>query len=311
MFLRIGKNHVRLIILALVVGLCAWQAFSFFTGERSRALYENEKGISEQAQQLIGLHSEMGATQSGHWLESHHESGQTFQNYLSNSHLSLTEERNVLYVVPLGDFNELQKEIVDLSAEFLGLYFMCEVTVMDPLGLDTIPRNACRVHPKWGVRQIHSKYVLDELLPPLVPEDAFATIAFSSSDLYPADDWNFVYGQASLSGRVGVWSLFRNGDPRTEFKTVLTRTLKTATHETGHMFTIKHCIAYSCNMCGSNNMSESDRRPLFMCPECLPKVLLATDCDAVERFKLLKAFCERNQLDETAEYYANCLNILD
>ena len=299
-------------ILAIAIGLCVtWLSFSFFKGGQSRALNENEEQVSEQAERLIGLHSKMGATQPGDWLESHPESGQTFKNYLSNSHLSLTKERNVLYVLPLGDFDDRQKEIVDLSAEFLGLYFMCKVKIMDPLGLDAIPQRARRVHPNWGVRQINSKYVLDELLPPLVPEDAFATIAFSSSDLYPAEDWNFVYGQASLSRRVGVWSLFRNGDPRTEFETVLTRTLKTATHETGHMFTIEHCIAYNCNMCGSNNMSESDRRPLYMCPECLPKVLVATDCDAVERFKLLKAFCERNELDETAEYYANCLDILN
>lgn len=303
-------KNLRIIIPALIIiGLCvAWQ----FQRDNSPPLNETEQQIYDQTQQLVRLHSGMGSTRRGDWLESHPEKGQTFSTYRRiPQRIGLTEERNTLYVLPIGDFDEHQQKIVDLSAEFLGLYFMCEVKIMEPVGLDSIPQKARRVHPKWGMRQIHTEYILDVVLAPRVPEDAFATIAFTTSDLYPEDGWNYVFGIASLIERVGVWSLYRNGDPRTEFKTVLTRTLKLATHETGHMFTIQHCIAYNCNMCGCNNMSESDRRPLYMCPECLAKVLLATNCDAVERFEGLKSFCERNQLDETAEFYKSCLDILD
>ena len=44
--------------------------------------------------------------------------------------------------------------------------------------------------------------------------------------------------------------------------------LITATHETGHMFSMLHCTAYECCMCGSNHREESDRRPVYLCPEC-------------------------------------------
>ena len=296
----------------IAIGLYgAWLAFNMLKGEKPPDFNETEQRIFDQTQEVVSLHSSMGFTRPGDWLKSHPERGQTFDRYRKIPHITFTEQRNILYVLPLGEFDPLQKRIVDLSAEFLGLYFACDVKVMDPIGLDAIPQKARRVHKEWGVRQIHTEYVLDELLIPRVSEDAFAVIAFTTSDLYPEDSWNFVYGQASLSERVGVWSLFRNGDPRTEFDTVLTRTLKTATHETGHMFSIEHCIAYNCNMCGRNNMGETDRRPLYMCPECLPKILLATDCDLVERMKQLYTFCEKYRIDEPAKYYKNCLDILD
>ena len=38
-------------------------------------------------------------------------------------------------------------------------------------------------------------------------------ISFTSTDLWPGEDWNFVFGQASFEKPVGVWSLHRLGDP--------------------------------------------------------------------------------------------------
>ena len=160
------------------------------------------------------------------------------------------------------------------------------------------------------MRQIKSTFVLDQVLKPNLPEDAFALIAFTSSDLYPADDWNFVFGQASLRHRVGVWSIFRNGNPETEFKDCLLRTLKTATHETGHMFSVRHCIDYDCNMCGSNSREESDRRPLYLCPQCVAKIWWATRCDPVGRFRQLENFCAQHGLADEATYYQQAASVL-
>ena len=298
-------SSTRTIILGLFTiaagGFCYYQYW-----QRNNPAPINDKAteLYQLAQKLTDLHGPVGPSS---WLEDHYEPGQTFGQYTRIPHIRLTEDRNVLYVLPLGEFDEKQMEIVELSAEFLGLYFMCEVKTLDTMGLEVIPEKARRVHPNWGMRQIHSKFILDELLPPILPDDAVAMIAFSSSDLYPEDSWNFVYGQASLINRVGVWSIFRNGDPDTEFTTVLRRTLKTATHETGHMFSIQHCIAYECNMCGSNNREESDRHPVFLCPECVSKVWWSTKCDPRERYQGLQKFCEENELDEEEDYYSKCL----
>jgi archaemetzincin len=156
------------------------------------------------------------------------------------------------------------------------------------------------------MEQVLTGYVLDKVLRPRLPEDAAAYIAFTASDLWPGEGWNFVFGEASLKGRVGVWSLYRNGEPDksdADFRLCLLRTLKTATHETSHMFSIEHCTLYECNMCGSNNREESDRRPLCLCPEDLAKVCWAARTDPVERCRELAAFCEAQGLDAEAAYY--------
>ncbi len=261
------------------------------------------------SRKLKPLHAEMGPLQSGDWLESHRERGQTFQQYLRSRPVTITDTRKVLYVLPLGEFGEEQRKIIDLSAEFLGIYYGCAVKTMETLPLDdVVPASARRVHPSWGVRQIQSVYVLNEVLPERLPADAVALIAFTSSDLYPDENWNFVFGQASLRNRVGVWSIFRNGDPQLEFKTCLLRTIRVATHETGHMFSIAHCTAYECNMCGSNSLSESDRRPIHLCPECVAKVWWATRCDPESRFTELAEFCRRNGLDDQADFFSDSLD---
>ena len=118
--------------------------------------------------------------------------------------------------------------------------------------------------------------------------------------------WNFVFGEASLEDRVAVWSIYRNGNAEgnpEEFRLCLLRTMKTATHETGHMFGMQHCIAYECNMCGSNNREEADRRPIQLCPECVAKVWWATGTDPLSRYERLASFCEKQGLKPEQEFY--------
>ena len=68
-----------------------------------------------------------------------------------------------------------------------------------------------------------------------------AYLALTASDLWPGQGWNFVFGEASLRQRIGVWSIYRNGDPETDFQLCLRRTLSTASHETGHILGMAHC----------------------------------------------------------------------
>jgi len=261
---------------------------------------------------LEPLHQKLPPPRPGDWLETHPEKGQDFKGYLRSNPITLAPPRTVLYVLPLGDFSPREREIVSLSAEFLGIYFACKVVTLEALSVDdSIPQTAKRVHPSWGVPQIKSSFVLETLLPPRVPADAVALICFTTSDLYPSDDWNFVFGQATYRDRVGVWSMYRNGDPESEFELCLKRTLRIATHETGHMFSMPHCIAYQCNLCGSNSLSESDRLPLYLCPQCVAKVVWATRCDPIARFTSLRDFCQRHSLVDEAEYYSKALKQLE
>lgn len=266
----------------------------------------NAKKLSSTIALLEPIHAPLGKPNPGDWLDQHDERGQTFHEYRRAGPVTPTGKRTVVYVQPLGEFTTKQHEIVELSAEYLGLYFGRPVKILATLPLSTIPARARRTHPEWGIKQILTTHVLDQVLRPRLPKDAAAYIAFTASDLWPGPGWNFVFGQASLRDRVGVWSITRNGDPTESdesYRLCLRRTLKTATHETGHMFSIPHCTAYECNMCGSNHRDESDRHPLYLCPECHAKVCWATNADPVARLRRLAEFCRQHGLEQEVAYF--------
>lgn len=271
------------------------------------------KSLVAAIEKLKPLHTPLGELQPGDWLAEHKEEGQTFRQYLKSKPVTPRGKRNVIYIQPLGEFTATQKKLVDETAAYLAIYFSREVKQLEPLALDVIPAKARRKHPRWGMDQILTTHVLYEVLKPKLPADAAAAIALTTSDLWPGEGWNFVFGQASLSDRVGVWSLYRNGEPDEsddEYRLCLRRTLKTASHELGHMFSLQHCTAYECNMCGSNNREESDRRPLAECPECMAKICWATETEPGPRYEKLHAFCRRHGLGEDAATYAKLADAL-
>jgi archaemetzincin len=145
---------------------------------------------------------------------------------------------------------------------------------------------------------------------PRLPADAVTLIALTTSDLTPGGDWNYVFGQAMLTDRVGVWSIHRLGDPEfgpEAFARTLRRTLHIAAHETGHMFSIEHCIFYECCMCGANHRDELDRQPLWLCPQCQAKVTHATGADPAKQFTELIAFAEAHGLKAEAAFWRKSL----
>ena len=246
------------------------------------------------------------------WLANHPEKGQTFRQYLDCRPTRPTGKRNVIYVQPLGDFTEKQRQLVKTTADFMAIYFNVPVKVKEDLPMKLIPERARRKFPHGGWEQILSTYVLEEVLLPRLPADAAACIAFTATDLWPGEGWNFVFGQAS-DDRVGVWSFNRFGDPEKseeDYRKALLRTLKLATHETGHMFSIAHCTAYLCNMCGSNHLDETDAHPLALCPECLAKLCWAAKADPAERYKKLAEFCKEQKLEAEEKAYRKLLEAL-
>jgi archaemetzincin len=262
---------------------------------------------------LLPLHKKLGPPGPGDWLANHYEPGQTYREYLQSDPVTPDRARRVIYVQPLGDFTDTQRRIITRTAEFMQAYFGLPVDVRPELSLDVIPPDARRTHPSWGDKQILSTYVLDSVLRPRLPKDATAYIALTTSDLWPGEGWNFVFGQASLTHRVGVWSIYRNGDPHESdeaFRLCLVRTLKTATHEMGHMFSMRHCTLYECNMCGSNHRAQRDRLPLWLCPHCLAKLCWATKADPEKRFERLVAFSKANGLRKEQEFFEKSLEVM-
>lgn len=271
------------------------------------------KALKHVMAKLAPLHKQLGKPKPGQWLARFKEPGQSFDEYRRCRPVLPRGTRRVLYVQPLGDFTNAQRKIIALTGRYMGLYFNLPVKINRPLSLKVIPASARRTHPTWGDKQILTTHVLDEVLPPLLAKDAAALIAFTPSDLWPGKGWNFVFGQATLRRRVGVWSIYRNGNPAgsaAEFRLCLLRTIKTATHETGHMFSMLHCTAYQCNMCGSNSRTESDGHPAALCPECLAKVCWAAGADPLNRFASLQRFCRAQGLGDQADFFAKSIRAL-
>lgn len=269
--------------------------------------------LPRKFEKLVPLHKTLGRPRPGDWLAEHEESGQGFRQYVRSHPIRPDKIRKTIYIQPLGEFDKTQRRIVQTSAEFLENYFGLPVKISDDLSLDVIPDEARRTHPSWGMKQINSGYVLNAVLKPRLPKDAVASIAFTTSDLWPGEGWNFVFGQASLAYRVGVWSLYRFGDPdesEAAYRLCLRRALQTATHEMGHMFSMHHCIFYECNMCGSNHLKESDRRPMALCPQCLAKLCYATGVEPIARYEKLINFCKKHGLQEEQAFYEKSLSAM-
>lgn len=291
--------------------------------------------IKATREALRPLHKKMGPVQPGDWLKTHPEAGQSFEQYLRAQPVTPTGRRRTIYLLPIGAFSEKQEEIVRLTGDYLSLCYNRPVKSLPAIPRSDIPAKAQRLRPDSeaaqaqprapfplddllpvplgeapeakrldaGDIQILTTYLLGGLLPKRLPEDG---AALTASDLWPGPGWNFVFGQASLQDRVGVWSISRNGNPARnddEYRLCVRRTLKTAGHELGHMFTIEHCTAYECNMCGSNNRDEADRRPLAFCPECAAKIWWATQSQPHEHFRKLAEFCEKHGLAEASRFY--------
>ena len=272
-----------------------------------------DQKFREDTTVLEPLHQPAKSPQPGEWRYDHLEPGQTFSQFALSEPTRMTPERNVIYVQPIGMFSDSQRRIVELSAEFLGLDYCCPVEVLPDIPEDVIPSEARRIHPHTQQLQFQSSWIHSVYLKPRLPDDAAVLLALTATDLWPGLDWNFVFGEASLKYRVGVWSIARMGNSDAgidEFRTCLRRTLKVASHETGHMFSLQHCIHFDCNMAAGNDLEECDRYPLYLCPECAAKLHWSIRPDVLARYQTLAEFCRQNYLQQEAHYYSHAAELL-
>ncbi|MFQ6034564.1 MAG: archaemetzincin [Sedimentisphaerales bacterium] len=251
----------------------------------------------------------------GDWLAEHPETGQTFDDFTRSRPNRPDKKRSKIYLQPLGEFPKGQIPLVQTLKAYAAAYFSMPVNVLGCLALSdhTI---TTRVNPYTGNRQILTGDVL-AILKKNVPADAFCVLAITMEDLYPEPSWNFVFGQASLRDRVGLYS-FARYDPafygqkrgKDYEKVLLWRSCKVLAHETGHMFGLTHCIYFQCVLNGSNHLAESDARPVHLCPVCLRKLQHSIGFDVVSRYGNLFHFYKKVGFDKEAQWVTKRLKRL-
>lgn len=297
----------RTVLKAGAVALLGGQAFA----KAPATFIENEGTFSvDRARKVLKalapLHERKKPNQPGDWLAEHVEAGQTFEQYVSSQRAPVAAKYQKLYVQPLGVFSEPQEEVLKRTGDVLATFFGMKLELLKGMELKEIPESAKRVNEHTKQPQWLTTYLMQSVLKPRVPKDAAAVLGLTAVDLWPGMGWNFVFGQASLSERIGVWSMARNGDAagdEDERKLFLKRTLKTAAHETGHMLGILHCKLYECGMNGSNNRGESDRQPLEFCPECQAKVYWTCNAEPSKRLSELRDLAKKVGLGEEEKVF--------
>lgn len=305
------KLSLPLAVLFLAV---TWVVADFVTPspEVRRAAVGSLAGMDKPMQRSFTVSEQFEAKKEPKdmdWLAQHEEEGQTFPQYLaSKPNRPGDEGRNTLYVLPLGEFPKETSPDLSLLRKYMELYYApMTVKVLPALPENKVPavtrKNSLTGHVQWqSVAML--KWLRSE-----VPRDAYGLIAITMTDLYPGEGWNFVFGQASYKSRVGVFSFARyhpklsledvDGDPD---QIALRRACKVLTHEMGHMFGIKHCTHYECNMNGANSLEECDSTPMHLCPVCLRKLQHAISFDPVLRYQELGRFYQNNQFALEAKW---------
>ena len=223
----------------------------------------------------------------GDWLTEHPEEGQSVEEHRVDC---VPVRGRTVYLVPTSELegNPAALAVLDQLEPLLAAHFQLKVQRLPALsrelaGKSERPRES---GPQWLTTDVLAA------LEQRKPDDAAAVMAITTVDLYPAPDWNFVFGEASYETRMGVMSLARSGDPKAEKARVLERSYATAMHEIAHMFQLQHCIAWECPMNGSNHQQEADTRPLEPCPHCLAKLMRATGLEPRKRWTELRAAFE-------------------
>ncbi len=305
----LSRFDLRRDLVVFVLAAAACSSSSTRTASNSATSAKADKRVEKLAREkeaVVRFFQPM-AIRDGDWLTTQKEAGETFEEYIASKPTLPTSERRTIYIQPIGKFTAAQKRAVALSADYMKAFYDLPVTLNPEIPLGNVPADKKRHIEYKNNLQIRTTYFLHDVLPKRLPKDAAALIAFTNYDLYPGDTWSFVFGQATFSERVGVYSLYRLSDTTfggpNDKDRLLLRTLKIAVHETGHMFSMKHCIKYECLMSGTNHLAETDRRPLDDCPECMAKVAWAMNYDPVKRYQNLAVFWDRNGRPDEAKQF--------
>ncbi len=329
----LNRKSTLVSLLLVLAGSATFAAWWFHSDQKRRDIVYppnretrldavgSTKRMSETLQRVFsedfGKFEAKRAPKPGDWLAEHDESGQTYEQYLGYDPNRPSSKRGTIYLQPIGKFEGADLEggrapSVEKLREYAAIFFQMPVKVLPTQSLEgTTLKN--RINGFTDKRQYLTGPLLSMLTRKL-PKDGYCCLGITMEDLYPEESWNFVFGQAYLKKRVGVYSFARNhpsffGEkegPNQKAET-FGQAAHTLVHETLHMFGMHHCIFYECVVNGSNSLEESKAQPLHLCPVCLRKLTWSTKLDPVKRYEQLERFYRRVELEDQAKWVAERL----
>lgn len=217
----------------------------------------------------------MNKPSPGDWLHSHKENHQAYDCYKLPLYNEVTPQRKTIYLQQFGKFNlDFIKQLCNFCSVF---YPKMEVKTLPILEFEKELATIKKRTNYYG-----SQYLAQDILAYMekrVPKDAYCVMGITLKDIYPGDNWNYVYGWAKYKARVGIFSFLRWDDEfaggeknEIDWQKILYPSMRTMVHEIGHMFGITHCVYNRCLMNGFNHIDENYMNPLEFCPVCYRKI---------------------------------------
>ncbi len=256
---------------------------------------------------LALLDMKLSVPKPGDWMAEHKEDGQNFEKYCASNPVSISDKQKVIYIQPIGTFTTSEQKIVANTVEYIALFFRLKTTLLPTIAENVIPKNKKRIND--GTEQLDASYINQVVLPKKNPDDGIVIMAITAKDLYPSENWNYVFGLANYKQRTGI-SSFNRFLTDNDYTLCLNRTIKTAVHEIGHMFSMNHCKHAICLMNGVNHLVESDEKPNALCSECLKKLSFNLQFEDAKRLKGLISFLNLHHLQKDAVILQQQLNVL-
>lgn len=187
-----------------------------------------------------------------------------FSTCMTGSSAHGKAEMRTICLVPVGRIEQR-----------LLTYLSCQIEKIFPF---SVKMDEALLHPGYAYNERRDQYKSDLILTRLQKlnlEGAEKILGVVDLDLY-TPGLNFVFGQASLGGKVALIALPRL---RQEFyrlpkdkKLYYSRVVKEAVHELGHTFGLDHCKKRECVMHFSNSLADTDYKGKGFCDDCLNKL---------------------------------------
>ncbi len=284
----------------------------FFTGilialscKKNTNKHLEEKQTSSEG--FFNLYTQLTEPRQGEWRYEQKEPEQTLDAYISITPLDLNNQKKYIYIQALGEFDSLEKKVLSIDATYLSVLFNCEVKMLNPISSNQIPNSGLRNN------QISTKYIFNAFKNEL-PSDAIGLIIITNQDLYPGDDWNYVFGEAQIKNKIAIASFYRFGNIYSEdleFNLCIKRLLKTTSHEFLHVLNMAHCQIFECVLNGGNSLQECDKQLMIICPACLEKLDYLLQENPQDYFNRVKPFFDVNGFLEESKFCEKVLTTFE